>query len=107
ATAGALLAQTVELLRGERADDAVGELAELAVAHRGEIVAEVGAAAELSDAQRRRLTDVLTRIYHHPVSVQLTVDPELLGGLAVAVGDEVIDGTLSSRLAAAETKLPD
>jgi F-type H+-transporting ATPase subunit delta len=107
ATAGALLAQTVGLLRGERADDAVGELAELAVAHRGEIVAEVGAAAELSDAQRRRLTDVLTRIYHHPVSVQLTVDPELLGGLAVAVGDEVIDGTLSSRLAAAETKLPD
>ena len=107
ATAGALLAQTVELLRGERADDAVGELAELAVAHRCEIVAEVGAAAELSDVQRRRLTDVLTRIYHHPVSVQLTVDPGLLGGMAVAVGDEVIDGTLSSRLAAAETKLPD
>jgi F-type H+-transporting ATPase subunit delta len=107
ATAAALLAQTVELLRGARADDAVEELAELAVAHRGEIVAEVGAAAELSEAQRRRLTEVLTRIYHHPVSVQLNVDPELLGGLAVAVGDEVIDGTLSSRLAAAETKLPD
>lgn len=106
-TASALLAQTVELLRGDRADEAVGELAELAVAHRGEVVAEVGAAAELSDAQRRRLTEVLTRIYHHPVSVQLTVDPDLLGGLVVAVGDEVIDGTLSSRLAAAETKLPD
>lgn len=106
-TAGALLAQTVELLRGERADDAVQDLAELAVSHRGEIVAEVGAAAELSDAQRRRLTEVLTRIYHHPVSVQLNVDPALLGGLSVAVGDEVIDGTLSSRLAAAETKLPD
>ena len=50
---------------------------------------------------------MLTRIYHHPVSVQLNVDPELLGGLSVAVGDEVIDGTLSSRLAAAATKLPD
>ena len=106
-TASALLAQTVQLLRGDRADEAVGELAELAVAHRGEVVAEVGAAAELSDAQRRRLTEVLTRIYHHPVSVQLAVDPDLLGGLVVAVGDEVIDGTLSSRLAAAETKLPD
>ena len=107
ATAGALLAQTVELLRGARADDAVTDLAELAIAHRGEVVAEVGAAAELSDAQRRRLTEVLSRIYHHPVSVQLNIDPELLGGLSVAVGDEVIDGTLSSRLAAAETKLPD
>ena len=107
ATAAALLAQTVELLRGQRADDAVTDLAELAVSHRGEIVAEVGAAADLSDAQRRRLTEVLTRIYHHPVSVQLNIDPALLGGLSVAVGDEVIDGTLSSRLAAAETKLPD
>jgi len=106
-TAAALLTQTVELLRGERADDAVQELAELAVAHRGEIVAEVAAAAELTDAQRRRLTEVLSRIYHHPVSVQLNVDPELLGGLSVEVGDEVIDGTLSARLAAAEIRLPD
>jgi F-type H+-transporting ATPase subunit delta len=106
-TAGALLTQTIELLHGDRADEAVQELAQLAVAHRGEIVAEVAAADELSDTQRRRLADVLARIYHHPVSVQLNVDPELLGGLAVAIGDEVIDGTLSSRLAAAGTKLPD
>jgi ATP synthase F0 subunit b/ATP synthase F1 delta subunit len=102
-----LLSQTVELLRGERADDAVLELAELAVARRGEMVAHVSAAADLSDAQRTRLTEVLTRIYGHPVSVQLHINPALLGGLNVAVGDEVIDGTLSSKLLAAETKLPD
>ncbi|AQT79218.1 F0F1 ATP synthase subunit B/delta [Mycolicibacterium litorale] len=107
ATASALLAQTIGLLRGERADEAVLSLAQLAVARRGEIVAQVSAAAELSDSQRTRLTEVLSRIYNHPVSVQLNVDPSLLGGLSVAVGDEVIDGTLSSRLAAAETKLPD
>ncbi|MEX0580026.1 MAG: F0F1 ATP synthase subunit B/delta [Mycobacterium sp.] len=106
-TAAALLTHTVELLRGERADEAVHDLAELAVARRGEIVAEVGAAAELNDSQRRRLTEILTRVYHNPVSVQLTVNPELLGGLSVAVGDEVIDGTLSTRLATAATKLPD
>lgn len=106
-TAAALLSQTVELLHGERADEAVQDLAQLAVAHRGELVAEVQAADELSDTQRQRLADVLARVYHHPVSVQLNVDPELLGGLSVAVGDEVIDGTLSSRLVAAETKLPD
>lgn len=107
ATTGALLAQTVELLRGRRADDAVADLAELAITRRGEIVAEVSAAAELTDAQRNRLTAVLTRIYHHPVSVQLNVDSSLLGGLSVAIGDEVIDGTLSARLTAAENKLPD
>src|ERR1700754_3205755 len=102
-----LLSQTVELLRGERADEAVLDLAELAVARRGEVVAHVSAAADLSDAQRTRLTEVLTRIYGHPVSLQLHIIPELLGGLNIAVGDEVIDGTLSSKLAAAETKLPD
>ncbi|HEY6575915.1 MAG TPA: F0F1 ATP synthase subunit B/delta, partial [Mycobacterium sp.] len=106
-TAAALLSQTVELLRGERADEAVIDLAELAVSRRGEVVAHVTAAAELSDAQRDRLTAVLTRIYGHPVSVQLHVDPELLGGLSIAVGDEVIDGSIASRLAAAQTQLPD
>lgn len=107
ATAAVLLAQTVELLHGQRADEAVLELAELAVARRGEIVAHVTAAAELSDAQRDRLTEVLTRIYGHPVSVQLHMNPKLLGGLMIAVGEEVIDGSLSSRLASAETRLPD
>ena len=106
-TTAQLLSQTIELLRGERADEAVLDLAELAVARRGEVVAHVSAAASLSDDQRTRLTEVLTRIYGHPVSVQLHINPDLLGGLNITVGDEVIDGTLSSKLAAAETKLPD
>jgi F-type H+-transporting ATPase subunit delta len=106
-TAAALLSQTVGLLRGERADEAVTDLAELAVSRRGELVAHVTSAADLTDAQRTRLTEVLSRIYGHPVSVQLNVDPELLGGLSIAVGDEVIDGSIASRLAAAQTQLPD
>jgi F-type H+-transporting ATPase subunit delta len=107
ATAAALLRQTIGQLRGERADEAVIDLAELAVARRGEVVAHVSAPGELSDAQRTRLTEVLTRIYGHPVSVQLDVDPDVLGGLSIAVGDEVIDGSIASRLSAAETQLPD
>jgi F-type H+-transporting ATPase subunit delta len=103
----ALLTQTVELLRGRNADEAIRFLAQVAVARRGEIVAQVSAAAALSDAQRTRLTEVLGRIYGRPVSVQLQIDDEVLGGLLIAVADEVIDGTLSSRLAAAEAQLPD
>ncbi len=103
----ALLTQTIELLRGQNADEAVQFLAEVAVARRGEVVAQVNAAAELSDDQRARVTEVLGRIYGHPVAVQLQVDPELLGGLLISVADEVIDGTLASRLAAAEAQLPD
>lgn len=106
-TAAALLSQTIGQLRGERADEAVVDLAELAVARRGEVVAHVSAAAALSEAQHTRLVGVLTRIYGHPVSVQLHVDPELLGGLSITVGDEVIDGSIASRLAAAQTQLPD
>lgn len=103
----ALLAQTVELLRGEPAEEAMKFLAEVAVARRGEIVAQVGAAAELSAAQRTRLAEVLSRIYGHPVTLQLRIDAELLGGLLITVADEVIDGTLSSRLAAARAQVPD
>lgn len=102
-----LLSKTVELLRGHPAEDAVLDLAEVAVARRGEVIAHVSAAADLSDAQHTRLTEVLSRIYGHPVTAQIQVDPDLLGGLAISVGDEVIDGTLSSRLAAAQSQLPD
>ena len=106
-TTAALLKQTVDLLRGGHADEAVATLAQLAVARRDEVVAHAKAAAELSDAQRNRLTEVLSRIYSRPVSVQLEVDPKLLGGLTVSIGDEVIDGALSSRLAEARNRLPD
>jgi F-type H+-transporting ATPase subunit delta len=82
-------------------------LAEVAVARHGEVIAHVKAAVELTDAQRERLAQVLSRIYGHPVKAQMQIEPELLGGLAISVGDEVIDGTLSSRLAAAQTQLPD
>ena len=102
-----LLRQAIELLHGERADEAVRDLANLAVSRRGEVVAHVRAAADLTEEQESRLTELLSRIYGHPVSLQLDVDPELLGGLTIAVGDEVIDGALSSKLAAAETHLPD
>jgi F-type H+-transporting ATPase subunit delta len=103
-----LLSQTVELLRGNhRADEEVTALAQLAVARRGEVVAHATAAAPLSNVQRDRLGRLLSRIYGRPVAVQLQIDPRLLGGLTISVGDEVVDGALSSRLAAARTHLPD
>lgn len=102
-----VLRQTIELLQGDRADEAVRELATLAVSRRGEVVAHVRAASELSDAQTSRLTELLNRIYGHPVSIQLDIDPALIGGLTIAVGDEVIDGSLASKLASAENRLPD
>ena len=57
------------------------------------------AARPLDDAQEARLAAVLGRIYGRVVDVQVEVDPEVVGGVRVVIDDEVIDGTVASRLA--------
>ena len=76
------------------------ELVELAAARRERYVAYVTAPAPLTEQQERRLAAALARVYGRQVSLQVTVDPALLGGLVVRVNDEVIDGSVVSRLAA-------
>jgi F-type H+-transporting ATPase subunit delta len=44
-------------------------------------------------------------LYGRPINVRSAVDPDIRGGLLVRVGDEVIDGTVAGRLAAARTAL--
>ncbi|MDF0530296.1 F0F1 ATP synthase subunit B/delta [Tsukamurella sp. 8F] len=102
----ALLRQTVRLLRSRGADSAVASIADLAAARRGESVAHVRSATELTQAQTERATGLLGRIYQRSISIQTEVDPELLGGLRITVGDEVIDGDVASRLAKAAGQLP-
>ena len=41
---------------------------------------------------------MLSRLYGRSISVQSDVDPDILGGLGVRVGDEVIDGSVAGRL---------
>ena len=102
-----LLRQAVQLVHGRNIEEIVPQLAELAAARRGESVAHVTAASALSDAQLERLEAVLSRIYDRNMSVQLDIDPDVLGGLRITVGDEVVDGTIASRLAGAASQLPD
>lgn len=105
-TTEALVAQSVRLLRGQSAASAVSDLAELAAARRGETVAHVIAAIEPSDSQRERIAGVLGRIYGREISTQVEVDPDLLGGLRVAIGDEVIDADVATKLTRAASDLP-
>lgn len=65
---------------------------------RGRIVATVRTAASLNDHQRARLTDTLSRRYGTAVSLNLIVDPAVVGGLRIEIGDDVIDATVASRL---------
>lgn len=102
-----LLRQTTRLLNGQNIVDVVPELAELAADRRGESVAHVVAAAPLNEQQFDRLSSVLSRIYGRTISVQLDVDPEVLGGLQIRIGDEVVDGTIVAKLSKAASHLPE
>lgn len=77
---------------------ALAEYQKVAAAVAGENVATVRVARALSEAEERRLADLLTRQYGRPVHLNTVVDPDLLGGVRVEIGDDVIDGTVSSRL---------
>lgn len=100
-----LLAQAVRLPRDRSLEAVVNDLAELAAARRERSVARVTAAAPLTAAQERRLTEALSRMYGRAVSVQVELDPDQLGGLVIRVGDEVIDGSVATRLARARQEL--
>jgi F-type H+-transporting ATPase subunit delta len=87
------------------AETAVERLSEVASGRRGRSVAHVTSGVALSPAQERRLTDLLSRLYGRPIGLQVTVDPAVLGGLVIRVGDEVIDGSVLHRLEAAGRRL--
>jgi F-type H+-transporting ATPase subunit delta len=59
----------------------------------------------LTDEQRDRLAAALRRLYGHDVHIDVDVDPGVIGGLRVLVGDEVVDGTISTRLDEARRRL--
>lgn len=65
---------------------------------RGEITAEVTAAKPLSDAQKAALEESLRQVVAGKVSIDLTVDPSLLGGLVVKVGSRLFDSSIRTKL---------
>ena len=62
------------------------------------MVAVVTSAVPLSDPQKQRLGAALAKLYGRQMHLNLDVDPEVLGGIRVQVGDEVINGTIADRL---------
>jgi F-type H+-transporting ATPase subunit delta len=87
------------------AETAVERLSEAASRRRGQDVAHVTTAVALTAAQERRLVEVLGRIYGRTMGLQISVDPDILGGLVVRVGDEVVDGSIAHRLEEAGRRL--
>lgn len=86
-------------------EKAIGRYAEQVASRRGRLVAEVRVAFELDDDQRDALAQALRTKYDSDVQVNYIVDPALVGGVAVSIGDDVVDATISHRLAAARRQL--
>jgi F-type H+-transporting ATPase subunit delta len=61
-------------------------------------VAEVRVASPITEEQRNRIAEALTRSKGRPVDVKVIVDPSVIGGVVTTIGDEVIDGSVRRRL---------
>ncbi|GAB2682461.1 F0F1 ATP synthase subunit delta [Thalassiella azotivora] len=100
-----LVQQAVTAPRGRRLEAVLEEYSQIAADRRGRLVARVTAAVPLTEAQRLRLAGALTRIYGRPMHVDVDLDTEVIGGLRIQVGDEVIDATVLTRLDDARRRL--
>jgi F-type H+-transporting ATPase subunit delta len=92
--------------RGSRSvNDALHELVKMAASRRGRLLAEVTSAIALTESQKDRLVKVLEGIYGRAITLQNEIDPSVIGGIAVSVGDDLIDGTISESLEQARRSL--
>jgi len=74
-------------------------MVEMSARGRDRQVALVRSAVELSDDQRDRLVDALTRAHGGDLDVKIQIDPSVVGGIVTQIGDTVMDGTVRTRLA--------
>jgi F-type H+-transporting ATPase subunit delta len=109
---GKASAETIRLVRqaavsprGRRFGRVLQSYLALAAKRREQLTATVTAAIALDDAQRQRLTQALSGIYHRAVQINVVLDPAVVGGIRVQVGDEVVDGTILRRIQEAERAL--
>lgn len=91
--------------RGRRPEAAFEFVTQAAARRRERLVAHVAVATWPTDEQQQRLTSALTRRYGRQVRLAIDVDPDVIGGMRVQIGDDVVDGTVSRRLAAASEQL--
>ena len=100
-----LVTHAVTAPRGRTFDEAMGAFVSVAAERKGQLVAVVQTAVELSAQQKDRLRTLLTRQYGRAVDLQIVVDPDIVGGLRIQIGDELIDGSIAGRLDDARRRL--
>jgi F-type H+-transporting ATPase subunit delta len=91
--------------RGGRLSAVIEGFSSIAGAAREKVTGEVTAAIKLDDATLGRLATELSRITGKNVQLLQKVDPSILGGAVIQVGDQIIDGSLRRKLNQIKDKL--
>jgi F-type H+-transporting ATPase subunit delta len=94
-----LITEAVTHSRGRSLERVLAEFGRIAAERRNRLVAVVRTAVDLSEQQKTRLGAVLSAQYGGDVHLNIEVDPSVLGGISIRVGEEEIDGTIVRRLA--------
>jgi F-type H+-transporting ATPase subunit delta len=107
---GKVQAATLRLLtQAVRTDAPVSralvEYQHVAATVQDELIATVHTARPLTDAETSRLTQALGKTYGSTVHLHVVEDKTLIGGLRVEIGDDVIDGSVSSKLDTARRRI--
>jgi F-type H+-transporting ATPase subunit delta len=100
-----LITQVLTHPRGRSPQAALDLCASIAAHRREQLIAVVRVATELTPAQRQRLATALANAYGRAIHLNVVLDPEVVGGMSVQIGDELIDGTAASRLAEVRRRL--
>ncbi|GAB3189939.1 F0F1 ATP synthase subunit delta [Nesterenkonia suensis] len=105
AEARLLIDRAVTAPRGLRPEALVERFAEQIAARQQRWIAQVTVAKELDEAHRRRLSSSLDRYFGRELRLDVVVDPSVVGGIRVQVGDEVVDSTVATRLSELNRRL--
>ncbi len=100
-----LVSQMVNSWRGRSIESAFADYQWALAARRNRVIALVRIAAPISQAQQDRLAEALNKQVGQPVRMNIEVDPAVLGGVSVKFADEIVDGSVSNRLAGAARAL--
>ncbi|MFJ4688233.1 F0F1 ATP synthase subunit delta [Streptomyces sp. NPDC091377] len=100
-----LVTRLVTTPRGRSLEAGLEALSKLAADRRNRMVAVVTSAVPLSDGQKQRLGQALAGLYGRPMHLNLDVDPGVVGGIRVQIGDDVINGSVADRIEDAARRL--
>jgi F-type H+-transporting ATPase subunit delta len=84
--------------RGRDLPAIINKLVDRAASNKQRTVAEVRTAIALSDDQKTRLAAALSNATGKAVELKVLIDPTVLGGVVAQVGDQIIDGSVRTRL---------